>query len=85
MFEGGFVRDQEDELKIIFDLMDRDGKGYIDAQDMQEIFKENLLELDQKYFESLERVLDENQNENLDFEDFKSVLQKSALRNTPFE
>ena len=65
--------------------MDRDGKGYIDAQDMQEIFKENLLELDQKYFESLERVLDENQNENLDFEDFKSVLQKSALRNTPFE
>ena len=86
MFDKGFIHeDPDDELKTIFDLMDQDNKGYINAKDMLQIFTENLTELNEKYFESLEKALDENQNENLDFEDFKNILRRSVLRDTVIE
>ena len=86
LFSGGFItQDPDEELKTIFDLIDQEGKGYISAADLQVVFTENLDELDEEYFKGLEKILDENGNENLDFDDFKTVLRQSVLRDTPFD
>lgn len=58
-------------------MMDIQGNGYITVEDLKSIFNEFGESYDEEYLKEMIIILDKNNNNYLDFEDFKEVIRNS--------
>eukprot|EP00164_Ancoracysta_twista_P008958 GFYU01013112.1.p1 GENE.GFYU01013112.1~~GFYU01013112.1.p1 ORF type:complete len:158 (+),score=53.99 GFYU01013112.1:62-535(+) len=74
---SGTMDDVEQELRGMFDMIDADGSGVIDQEEMKDLLRMLGMEASASDVEKLLKEADEDQSGTVDFGEFMSIMTKS--------
>jgi Ca2+-binding EF-hand superfamily protein len=63
-------------LEYAFKVFDKDGSGAISVDEIMLIFKKTSADVDKQVFEKMIKDADENNDGEIEFEEFKNIMEK---------